>query len=466
MPFVILPTNSASGGYEITNSLRFNSGSSDYLSRTYGTPTNNKIWTLSFWVKRTELGREQHILNGGGQQFYFSSGDVLSFGDTGSAQLVTSQVFRDVSAWYHIILAVDTTQATSTNRDKIYINGTEVTSFSTSTYPSQNSSSSWNTASTAYYIGRYNPSPSGYYWSTYLSDVFFIDGQQLTPSSFGETDEDTGIWKPKAYTGTYGTNGFYLQFKNSSSLGTDSSGNGNNFTVNNLTSVDQSTDTPTNNFATMNPLRVPTGNPATFTNGNLTVASNTGGGYYDGRSTITMTTGKWYFEAKLVSESSSNVGFIGIQNADSYQAEMYNSGQGVYASYYSGGWQYQGTGNFVNNDTTSYTGSSYTAGDIISVALDCDNAKLYFGKNGTWQNSGVPTSGATGTGAVSITSGLPYLFAVDDASNGQTVTWDCNFGSPPYSANSYTDGAGRGNFSYAVPSGYFALCTANLSLYG
>ena len=145
---------------------------------------------------------------------------------------------------------------------------------------------------------------------------------------------------------------------------------------------------------------------------------------------------------------------------------MYNSGQGVYASYYSGGWQYQGTGNFLNNDTTSYTGSSYTAGDIISVALDCDNAKLYFAKNGTWQNSGVPTSGATGTGAVSITSGLNYLFAVDDASNLQTVTWDCNFGNPPYSANSYTDGAGYGNFSYSVPSGYYSLCTKNLYQYG
>ena len=447
-----------------TNSLRFNAGSSDYLNRTYGTPTNNKIWTLSFWVKRTELGREQHILNGGGQQFYFSSGDVLAFGDTGSTQLVTSQVFRDVSAWYHIVIAVDTTQATSTNRDKIYVNGTQVTSFSTSTYPAQNSSSSWNTASTAYYIGIYNPSPAGYYWSTYLSEFNFIDGQQLTPSSFGASNA-SGVWYPIPYAGSYGTNGFNLKFTNSASLGADSSPNGNNFTVNNLTSVDQSTDTELNNFSTMNPLRQPTGNPATLTNGNLTVATNTSAGYYGGRSTIGVSSGKWYFEAKLVSYDTITGG-IGIQNAESYTPEMFNSGQGAFAGYSSTGWTYYTSGPYTNNNTDTSYGNSFAAGDIISVALDCDNAKLYFAKNGTWQNSGVPTSGATGTGAISITSGLTYLFAVDDTGSTRYCVWDCNFGSPPYAANSYADGNGYGNFSYAVPSGYYALCTANLNTYG
>jgi hypothetical protein len=471
MPFVILPTNSASGGYDVTNSLRFNSGSSDKLNRTE-TAGNRRTYTFSSWIKKTFNNSSpdyQAIYDSHGtgvyQSFSFIDTNALQwYNNTGGYQLITTQLFRDVSAWYHIVVAVDTTQATASNRVRIYVNGSEVTSFSTSTYPAQNTDLNISNSQTMY-LGVYNNSVD--YFNGYLAETYFIGGTQLTPSSFGETDTDTGIWKPKAYTGTYGTNGFYLQFKNSASLGTDSSGNGNTFTVNNLTSVDQSTDTPTNNFATMNPLRQPTSNQATFTNGNLTVSTNSNiPSYYGGRSTMGVSSGKWYFEAKLVSYSL-QTGYIGIQNTDSYTPELFNSGTGAFAGYSTTGWQYfAGNGAYTNNNTDTAYGNSFASGDIISVALDCDNAKLYFAKNGTYQNSGVPTSGATGTGAISITSALTYLFAVDDSGSDRTCVWDCNFGNPPYSANSYTDGAGYGNFSYAVPSGYYSLCTRNLANFG
>ena len=457
------------GNYPINNSLRFNSGSSDYLTRTPSVASNRRTWTYSFWIKRTRLGSEEVILNceiGGPTSTYiYFTGDVIDFihYEGGyQAYLRTSQVFRDPSSWYHIMFAVDTTQATDTNRIKIYVNGSQVTNLSSTTYPSQNyeflinSTNQTNIGLRTLY---------GTYTNQYLADTYLIDGQALTPSSFGQTDSATGIWIPKPYTGTYGTNGFFLKFANSAALGTDSSGNGNTFTVNNLTSVDQSTDTPTNNFATMNPLRQPTGNPATMTNGNLTVATNTSSGYYGGRSTIGVSSGKWYFEAKLVSYDTITGG-IGIQNSESYTPEMFNSGQGAFAGYSSTGWTYYTSGPYTNNNTDTSYGNSFAAGDIISVALDCDNAKLYFAKNGTWQNSGVPTSGATGTGAISITSGLTYLFAVDDTGSTRYCVWDCNFGYPPYSVTGSADANGFGNFSYAVPSGYYSLCTKNLALYG
>jgi len=243
-----------------TNSLRFNSASSDYLSRTPASSGNRQKWTWSGWFKKSVIGS-------GAYEYLFDCTDAInstgrinninnttdSFqfaDDLISADLRTTAVYRDSSAWYHLVVAMDTTQATASNRIKMYVNGSQITSFSTETYPSQNSNGTINLATGSYVhrIGTYNG--SGSFFNGYQSEVYFIDGQQLTPSSFGQTDSATGIWTPLPYTGTYGTNGFYLQFKNSASLGTDSSGNGNTWTANNLTSVDQSTDTPTNNFCT------------------------------------------------------------------------------------------------------------------------------------------------------------------------------------------------------------------------
>jgi hypothetical protein len=456
MPFVILPTNSISGGYDITNSLRFNSGSSDNLSKVFASAeTSNKIGTLSFWFKALAANQKYLVATSTATQFYLyfepSSGILWQNGATTTR--ITSQVFRDPSAWYHLVASFDTTQGTASNRQKMYLNGSEITAFSTSNDLSLNQVIPFfdNDGSTKH-IGSYT---GGGYYDGYISEFYGIDGQQLTPSSFGETDTLTGIWKPKAYSGTFGNNGFYLQFKNSAALGTDSSGNGNNFTVNNLTSVDQSTDTPTNNFCTGNPLFKHNNTP-TFSNGNLTIVTATGDSTVI--STIGLTTGKWYFEAKVGSTATGAiVGILG--DIESVQ----NTGNSL--TFYPQAFTYYVDGRKYNNSVGTSYGNSYTTGDVIGVAFDLTNGKIWFAKNGTWQNSGDPVAG-TNAAFTTLSSTVTYFPAFGDAAGAATSTFDCNFGSPPYSANSYTDGAGYGNFSYAVPSGYFALCTKNLADYG
>jgi Concanavalin A-like lectin/glucanases superfamily/SPRY domain len=477
---LILGANSASGGYTVKNSLRFNSGSSDYLNRTPSSTTNRQTWTWSAWVKRANLSSAIQELFASGlvsaaynfTRIFFDASDRLIFQhypDTNSGYLTTTQVFRDASAWYHIVVVFNSTSSTSSDRMKIYVNGSQVTDFTTgvfgTTYPAQNTNSFVNDSTYNHTIGRSVTGYSTYYYNGYMSEIYLIDGQALTPSSFGQTDPSTpssGIWVPKAYTGSYGTNGFYLKFANSASLGTDSSGNGNNFTVNNLTSVDQTTDTPTNNFATLNPLDTSGGKIGTMTEGNLQAANPNNADDFLGRSTMAVDKGKWYWEVKCISRSGSFDNYtVGIDNFNSpiTSGGAIGTTAGSYAYYANGGTK-------VNNNSYVSYGASFTAGDIIGVALDLDNGFIYFSKNGTFQNSGVPTSGATGTGnAFSSLSGL-FTPAISDTGSVTAMTMGTNFGSPYYSANSYTDGAGYGNFSYAVPSGYYALCSANLAKYG
>jgi hypothetical protein len=449
---LILGANSVSG-YTVKNSLRFNSGSSDRLNRTESAG-NRRTWTFSCWIKKTfnnPSPNYQALFTSSGTNylsFSFIDTNALQFYNSSTvSQLITTQLFRDVSAWYNIVLAVDTTQATASNRVRIYVNGNEVTAFSTSTYPSQNTDLNINNSQTMY-VGAFNTTQD--FMNGYMSDVYMIDGQQLTPTSFGETDEDTGIWKPKAYTGTYGTNGFYLKFANSASLGTDSSGNGNNFTVNNLTSVDQSTDTPTNNFATGNPLDINTGVTNTFSEGNLKV-------YTTGitRSTIGVSSGKWYCEVKCVTTTAWN----GITDVSKYINNEYTTNS--VALYVAGATLYVGG---VNQGSGGY-GSAWSANDIMNLALDLDSGtkKLYFGKNGGWWNGSTYGASSPSTG-VTLTNDITYVFSCGTGSGGDTNQW--NFGSPMYSANSYTDSAGFGNFSYQVPSGFYSLCTRNLSTQG
>jgi hypothetical protein len=458
MPFVILPTNSASGGYDVTNSLRFNAGSSDYLNRTPSSTTDRQKATLSFWTKYCDdtSGNIGRLFNFG----LYPNGTLIYFGDgtykgkllidsyvstSATIGLVTTQLFRDYSAWYHIVVAFDTTQATASNRVKLYVNGTQVTTFDASVYPSQNENLFFNYSSSTYQIGK-NHQPA--YFSGYLAETYMIDGQQLTPSSFGETDSDTGIWKPKAFSGSYGTNGFYLQFKNSASLGTDSSGNGNTFTVNNLTSIDQTTDTPTNNFAIGNPLL---GQSITWSDGNLTVS--TGADWESSVSTIAVNKGKWYAEFKFVSGSYCNFGVTDIDDA----MKVGDGYSGVSGSSFSIG--HDQSNSYYTNGNTIANGNTFTTGDIISIALDMDNGKVHFAKNGTYELSSVP---ASNTGGLSLPSTNYYQFTHGNYSSSSSA----NFGNPPYSANSYTDGAGFGNFSYAVPSGYYSLNTKNLATFG
>jgi hypothetical protein len=454
---VILGANSASGGYTVKNSLRFNSGSTDYLNKTFSTSgTSAYIATISLWIKKAKLGSSQFIFGtfAGSpsvysNDLYFTSSDTLEFDFGNAAQyaLVTTQVFRDVGAWYHIVIAIDSTQATAANRVKMYVNGSQITAFGTANYPTQNSVLMAFKNSNANSIGAaWN---AGGPIDAYMSEFYNIDGQQLTPSSFGQTDPSTpssGIWVPKAYTGTYGTNGFYLKFANSASLGTDSSGNGNNWTVNNLTSVDQTTDTPTNNFCTLNPLYY---SGSQMTEGNLQFSAS--GSWTPALSTINPSTGKWYAEFKITQTSSNGV-YIGVTPSNIYWTSSISASIRTLSN--SGTWYGSDGQKYVDGTGTSY-GATFTTGDIIGVALDKTNNTIIFYKNGSSQGSLNLTS-STNSGDVSLAEDLyPY-----------PTTVQANFGSPNYSANSYTDGAGYGNFSYAVPSGYYALCTKNLATYG
>jgi hypothetical protein len=464
---LILGTNSIKDtGYDVANSCRFNAGSSDSLTRTFGTPTNNRIWTYSFWMKHCDNAGV--LLNTGADTSYMyfrgSSANPVPFGfsveqyvSSFQYRLIPNEVFRDHSAWQHIVIAFDTTQSTASNRVKIYKNGSQITSFNTEDYPSQNLDTQVNSA-VAHKIGGF--ASSGFY-DGYLAEVVFIDGQQLDPTSFGEFDEDSPtIWKPKDVSGlTFGNNGFHLDFENASSLGADVSGNSNNFTVNNLTSVDQSTDTCTNNFATMNPLDVPASNQPTFSEGNLKVVSPSASGdnNFGGASTIAVSSGKWYIEAKAtVGAGGYSRNRIGITGNES-TARINNSlGANSYEYFYDS--------ESGNSNAGSY-GNSYTTGDIIGIALNLDDNELKFYKNGTVQNSGTAIS----IDAPSSTSIGAYKIAQSDSSgvSGATSTFEFNFGSPPYSISSgNSDGNGYGNFEYSVPSGYYALNSKNLAEFG
>jgi len=478
---LILPSNSISaGGFAVDNSVRQDDGSSDYFNRTPSSATNQKTFTISLWCKRGELGSANGLIlqgvNTGNDDFaiYFVSDDTLqTFSWSGASkqfQVDTQRKFRDPSAWYHIVVAVDTTQATDSDRVKIYVNGVQETALQNVTYPAQNIDLEYNDTS-ALWVGR---SYGGHYFDGYIAEVVSVDGQALDPTSFGEFDEDTGIWKPIDVSGlTFGTNGFYLDFESSDSLGSDVSGNGNNFTVNNLTSIDQSTDTCTNNYSTMNGLYI--GGGVTMSEGNLSVAMDASA-QFGAFSTIGVSTGKWYMEMKYTAQVGADRMMVGISGNPAKLREgspiggtsgyVGSNSEPTSYGYYSDG------GNSYNNDVSSSYGDSWTVNDIIGIALDLDNNKLYFSKNGTFQNSGDPTSGATGTGAISITapSSLTtgnYFFAVSDTSGVYGGTIANNFGSPSFTISSgNSDANGYGNFEYAVPSGYYALNTKNLSEFG
>ena len=475
----IMPANSVSG-FNITNSLRFNDGDSPQLNlANVGTVTNNKIFTYSVWIKKSSIeSANQSIISAESgnnrSQLLFRSGsnDAIRIVETSDAYtsfntlLTTAALFRDPSAWYHIVLSYDSTDGTAGDRVKIYVNS--VLQTLSGTTADSNFTTPFNEESYNLDIGHLNNSE---FLDGHMSDAHFIDGQALTPTSFGETN-DNGVWIPKRYTGTFGLNGFKLEFKqtgtstNSSGIGADTSGNDRHFAVSNLAATDITEDTPTNNFATMNPLANQF-NPAALSEGNTRVDFDNGTSTVYNISTIGVASGKWYCEVKAVDVPS--YGEIGIAsrpciaagNNDKLTFNEFNYGYTA------------NNGNVKSNNTggSSY-GDSFTDGDMIGIALDLDNNKLYFSKNGTFQNSGDPTTGATGTGAVSIqapsgTIDGVYYFAGGDNKNGDTTRMDFNFGNPAFALDSgNADARGHGNFEYAVPSGYFSLCTKNLAEYG
>jgi hypothetical protein len=442
------------------------------LNRTPASAGNRKTWTWSGWVKRGRLGvNTTQTLFGAGNNdgtdggvllLYFLDSNVLLLG-TYQTKLETTQVFRDPSAWYHIICAVDTTQSGITNQAKLYVNGVQITQFSTSNAFSASVNTPINNT-IQHEIGRQANATSRYF-DGYLTEVNFIDGSALTPSSFGETDPITGVWTPKKYTGSYGTNGFYLNFSDNSgttstTLGKDSSGNGNNWTPNNFSVTagagnDSLVDSPTRygtdtgaggtvrgNYATLNPLD--TNSSSTLSNGNLQQAAALSG--YRANATFRVpNSGKWYAEFINSSAWNSNTGIgFGV----STEAVPLNGASNASGSYH---FYAAAVGQIFSSGTNLGTISSITnsANQIFQLAVDVDNGKVWIGQNNTWYNSSAGATGDPATGANPTFTISPVgfkIFTYIDSTT--TINWNANFGQRP--------------FSYTAPSGFKALVTTNL----
>ena len=446
-----------SGSYSVSKSLRFRSSASAYLNRTPASASNRKTWTWSGWVKLGNIGTVRQIFSSRPTAspyalFYIFSDNTIQFADNTLNTHTTSAVFRDPSAWYHIVLTIDTTQATATNRVRLWVNG-NIQTWGTTTAPTLNSDGQINTA-TAHSVGSSMPFSSTEYFDGYLSEVNFIDGQALTPSSFGTYDAN-GVWQPIKYSGSFGTNGFYLNFGNTTStttLGYDTSGNSNNWTVNNVSltagsTYDSMTDSPTvssatvANYAVLNPLMC--GALSGPTNaGNL----NTQGGSATWQSiqgTLAFSSGKFYYEATvLATDSTANI-IVGAGTNQVGKAGLTGSFPGNNA--YSWGVQFGGTTYKINNGTFTNIGTSYsfTTGDVLQVAVDVTNGNFWVGKNNTWLVSGNPSTGANPL-FTNVTGAVTAQVALYD-SNNQLA---CNFGQQP--------------FAYTPPTGFNALNTYNL----
>jgi hypothetical protein len=468
---IILGTNSIKDtGYDVANSCRFNDGDSASMHKTPGSAGNRRKFTFSCWIKKGDIapGDDTVLFSGDNSGDDSRPDDIrirdtgklyVSFRNTGDGIVSTQRVLRDPSAWMNIVVAVDTEQGTAANRVKIYINGVQESALEgdgsgSPTYPSQDHDCTGFGRDTKITVGARSKDTPDKFFDGYMAEVCYVDGSQLAPTSFGEFDEDSGIWKPIDVSGlTFGTNGFYLDFEDSSALGNDKAGS-NNFTVNNLTAIDQSTDTCTNNFATMNPLDNYFAG-STFSEGNLKIVT-TGGNITYNTSTIGFSSGKWYMETKLAGSSGYTVGVVrGVATANDNGNKLGNRADG---------WSYDDGGD-VEHNGGSLGGSfaSYSSGNIIGIYADLDNNKLYFSKDGSLQNSGT---------GLTLTAGT-YFFAVGDNNASNSSTYEVNFGSPSFAISSGNTDGTYGNFEYSTTitgdsasKTFKALNTKNLAEYG
>ena len=481
---IILPANSAiSGGFNVSNSVMFEQADDPYFQKTPTGDGNQRTFTFSVWLKMDlhDGGDTHKIFDTGSSTNYFtiyvteepflriigrvSSSNVLD--------LTPTQSFRDPTAWFHLYIAIDTTQGTASNRAKVYINGSQVTSFATATYPNQNTDFEIQNASYPFRLGA-DKGLGNEHYDGYMAEYMFVDGAAQDIGDFGEFDEDSpAIWKPKNISAINvnpaddNGNGFYLDFKDSSNLGNDVGVNaGTDFSENNIVATDQSTDTCTNNGSTLNPLDNPyPGQKATFSQGNL-IGQSTESGFLSGASTIGVSTGKWYAEFKLTAGNMglSVMGVItdpisALGTTAPHDSTKFYGARGNGSKYQPGG-----------SETSSWAGS-WSTNDIISLALDVDNNYLYVAKNGQYADgSGNYDEAFTGSpAAITIASGQTYFFMGGSISTGSGVflTMASNFGFPSFAISSgNADGNGYGNFEFAVPANYYALNTKNLAEYG
>ena len=453
--------------YTISNSARFISGNSDYLSRTPGSAGNQRTWTWSGWVKRGTLSTDQVLFgaasdNSNRTLIGFTTTDdqiqlysILSGGN--QARKYTAPVLRDPAKWYHIVVAVDTTQATAANRSRFYVDGVEVTSFPTNSEFALNDSTRIN-STIAHNVGRNGGSVPSLYLDAYLSDVYLIDGAQLAPTCFGETDSN-GYWRPKTYStaspcAAYGTNGFHLAFGNGSALGTDSAGSNNFATSTNMTAaVSQLTDSPTNSFATLSPINRAAGvTQTTLSQGNLR-ASNAAASWTGALATQEFPkTGKWYTEITLNAAPP----YLAIGLAISQTTNSQSIDAGLYLNSAAGIWYNTQS---ATGPATSAAGGmgNWTTGDVLNIAYDTDNGKIWFGRNNTYYSSGDPSAGTGATFSGTAITSKDWQVGVGT----YTADAQVNFGQGGQSGLTY-DSASGGTFKYTPPSGYKALSTNTL----
>jgi len=449
---------------------------STYLTRTISTSTNNTKFTISVWVKKLSqvASSYQNIINSrqsgttSGLGLWFGNNDELFFNfgtsSTSSVSCQTNAKYRDNSAWYHIVVTGDASQS-GTDKLKFWVNGEQITSFLTDNRSSF-ATIEYDLGDTTYptIIGRKHDGT--YQFDGLMAHFHFVDGTAYDASAFGQTDSTTGIWKPIVSPSvTYGTNGFFLKFANSGSMGADSSGNGNNFSVAAGT-LTQTQDTPSNVFASINPNWKTYNAQPTFSNLNLTISPTTTA-YQNHFSTLGVQgSGKWYAEMKCNGSPNSAM-YYGVSSEAELDYLATNSNTIAHTGTYSYAIAMSSGDKRTNNSNSSY-GSGFSNGDIMMFALDLDNSKVYFGKNGTWFNSGDPAAGTNPAFSDVLTNSF-YFFGGTAYTNGFTSV-DWNFGNGYFGTTAVSsanaDGAGLGLFEYAPPTGFYSLCTKNINTYG
>ena len=470
MVFPIVGGDGKPTGYDVENSLRFNASDSPQLSKDMSSisATSTKKFTTSFWLKPGNVPQTSYggiIDVGGDHAISLVSDNTLYFFENGGSDLYwrPTRVFRDPGAWYNIIIIADSTLSTQTDRVKIYVNGVIETSFHNNSGPNQNHDFAFNTSNTRY-IGRKQTTSSSL--DGYLTEIHHIDGQAKAHTDFGEFD-DNGVWVPIEYTGTYGNTGYYLEFKqtgtsqNSSGIGADTSGNDNHFAVSNFAALDVTEDTCTNNFATLNSLDQGLGNAA-ISEGNCKFVG-ADGDTCRARSTLAVANGKWYAEFRVANNHKLRISVtdnVGMETNGPLTNDGVDFGinDGYLYTYKDGTNNDTGAGSVSGGIDLSYTHSS---NDIIGVALDADNNTVRFYVNGSAQ-------GSEATVLQRATEDVFHMFSVYDfsGSGNNANTVECNFGNPSYSISSGNNDGLYGNFEYAPPSGYYALCTKRLGSFG
>ena len=455
---------SVSTGYDIDNSCKFEADNQEELLRTPSSAGNRQTWTVSMWFKFTELGIYQMLFGSSDTYMYLGNDDKMYInyrGATVNFFLATNRVFRDTTAFYHFVVVCDATNGTAADRGRFYVNGVRETDYQLNTYQDMDSGDSthWNNT-VAQSIGGQNGSTT-FQSCGYMAEVHSVDGSALTADSFGEFDSDTGIWIPKAYSGSYGTNGFYFDFADADDLGDDESGNGNDFTETNITAADQATDTCTNNFCTWNPLWIYASN-LTISQGGQQVFANASA-WQGAKGSVGLQNGRWYWEVKI--PSANNAGFTGIQtqgesnigsgNAQSNNSTYCRKGDGNDIFYYGG-----------SESTSNHGGGNMSDDNIIGVFLDLESSTktLRWFKNGSSYGSTIDL--ASKSTSFTTREVFPFYANITDG-NGAYF----NFGgfSSFTISSAVSDNNGYGAFEYTPNDGtydYYAICTKNLAEFG